>query len=280
MHRTLLAFLAVLASVIALPAFGQASDIIKPGEERFTFGLGWVLDAFGTNMRVDNSTLGQGSNVNLRDDLGVERDQSSFWSSAEWRFAPRHRIGFNYSQFKLTGTKTVTRDLQIGDQIYPAGATVSSETKIQIIPITYSYSFIKSDRHELAGTVGLNWSRVSFKTHGSASLSGLDASDQVTATANLPLPLFGLRYDHHFSQHWSTGLQVGYFTLHYGKDTVKAQGDIWSARAEAEYRFSRHYGVGLAVEGFELDIEASKSSWQGEVKYRYWGPQVYLKARF
>ncbi len=280
MHRTVLAFLAVLMSVIALPAFGQASDFIKPGEERFTFGLGWVLNAFGTNLRVDNSTLGQGSDVDLKNDLGVDKEQSSFWTSAEWRFAPHHRIGFNYSQFKLSGTKTVTRDLQIGDQIYPAGATVSSELKIQIIPITYSYSFIKSDRHELAGTVGLNWSRVSFKAHGSASLSGLDASNDVTADADLPLPLFGLRYDHHFSQQWSTGLQVGYFTLKYGSDTLNVEGEIWSARAEAEYRFSKHFGLGMAIDGLELNVDASQGSWQGTIKYRYWGPQLYMKARF
>jgi hypothetical protein len=264
---------------ITFPVLAQ-SDVIKPGEERFTFGLGWVLDAFGTNMRVDNPTLGQGSNVNLKDDLSVDKEKSSFWASVEWRFAPRHRIGFNYSQFKLTGTKTALRDLQIGDQIYPAGATVSSETKIQIIPITYSYSFIKSDRDELAATVGLNWSRLSFKAHGSASLSGLDPSNDVSANADLPLPLFGLRYDHHFSQRWSAGLQGGYFSLKYGKDTFNVQGDVWSARAQAEYRFSKHFGLGLAVEGFELDVEASQGSWQGAIKYRYWGPQLYLNARF
>ena len=53
-----------------------------------------------------------------------------------------------------------------------------------------------------------------------------------------------------------------------------------SARADAEYRFSRHLGLGLAVEGFEIDVDASGSSWQGKIKYGYWGPQLYLKARF
>lgn len=275
--------LSIVMACVSYPVFAQ-SDVIKPGEERFTFGLGAVLNSFGTDMRVDNSTLGRGSNVNLHDDLGADRDASSFWTSAEWRFAPRHRIGFDYSQFKLSGTRTITRDLTIGDEHYPFGATVSSELKLQIVPIVYSYSLIKTENDELAATVGVHWSRLSFKTQGTATLgtsSGtFDASNDTSAKGDLPLPLIGLRYDHHFSQSWSAGLQGGYFKLNFGTDTLNVEGQILSARTYVEYRFSKHYGFGLAIEGFQVDVEASKSSWQGGIDYRYWGPQLYLKARF
>lgn len=275
MHYFRVTLVSLVMACIAFPAFAQ-SDVIKPGEERFTFGLGAVLNSFGTSTRIDNSSLGQGSNVNLKDDLAVDQEQSSFWASAEWRFAPRHRIGINYSQFKLSGTRTLTRNIQIDDEIYPAGATLSSELKLQIIPIAYSYSLIKTAKDELAGTIGVHWSRVSFKAQGSASLSGLDANADVTADTNLPLPLIGLRYEHDFSQRWSAGLQGGYFPLKFGN----VDGDIWTARAQVEYHFSKHFGLGLAVEGFELDVESSQGSWQGRIKYGYWGPQIYLKSRF
>jgi hypothetical protein len=276
MRRTLIILIAVVSSCAALPASGQ-SDVIKPGEERFTFGLGAVLNSFGTNVRLDNSNQGQrGDNVNLKDDLGVDQDASSFWATAEWRFAPRHRIGINYSQFKLTGTRTLTRDIVIDDESYPVGATLSSELKLQIIPIAYSYSVIKTEKDELAATIGVHWSRVSFKAQGSVSLNGSDANADVTADANLPLPLFGLRYDHNFSERWSAGLQGGYFPLNFGS----LDGDIWTARAQVEYRFAKHVGLGLAVEGFQLNVESSQGSWQGEIKYGYWGPQIYLKSRF
>ena len=276
MRRTLIMLIAAVSSCAALPASGQ-SDVIKPGEERFTFGLGAVLNSFGTKLRLDNSNQGQtGDNVNLKDDLGVDQNASSFWASAEWRFAPRHRIGINYSAFKLTGTRTLTRDIVIDDERYPAGATLSSELKLQIIPIAYSYSLIKTGNDELAATIGVHWSRLSFKAQGSASSNGSDANFDVTADADLPLPLIGLRYDHNFSQHWSAGLQGGYFPLKFGN----VDGDLWTARAQVEYRFSKHFGLGLAVEGFQLNVESSQGSWQGEIKYGYWGPQIYLKSRF
>ena len=277
MRRTLIMLIAAVSSCAALPASGQ-SDVIKPGEERFTFGLGAVFNSFGTKLRIDNSNQGQtGDKVDLKDDLGVDQDASSFWATAEWRFAQRHRIGINYSQFKLTGTRTLTRTIVIDDETYQAGASLSSELKLQIIPIAYSYSFIKTGNDELAGTIGVHWTRVSFKAQGSFSTSvGGDANADVSAEADLPLPLFGLRYDHNFSERWSAGLQGAYFPLNFGS----LDGDIWTARTYVEYRFSKHVGLGFAVEGFQLNVESSTGSWQGEVNYGYWGPQIYLKSRF
>ena len=276
MHYFRVMSVSFVMACITFPALAQ-SDVIQPGEERFTFGLGAVLNSFGTKLRLDNSNQGQsGDNVDLKDDLGVDQNASSFWASAEWRFAPRHRIGINYSQFKLTGTRTLTRNIVIDDETYPAGATLSSELKLQIIPIAYSYSFIKTGNDELAATIGVHWSRLRFKAQGSVSLNGSDANADVTADADLPLPLIGLRYDHNFSQHWSAGLQGAYFPLNFGN----LDGDIWTARTYVEYRFSKHVGLGFAVEGFQLNVESSSGSWQGEVKYGYWGPQIYLKSRF
>ena len=53
-----------------------------------------------------------------------------------------------------------------------------------------------------------------------------------------------------------------------------------SARAYAEYRFGDRFGAGFAVEGLKLDIEAAKPRWSGEYVLDYWGPLLYVTARF
>lgn len=268
----------VLGGVVP-PVFGEA-DIIQPGEERFTIGLGVARNSFSSKLRVDNQSQDQGSSVNLRDELGLEKQQSSYWVSAEWRFAPRHRIGINYSQFKLTGSGTAPREIQIGDEIYPPGTTVDTEIKLRFVPITYSYSLIKHDHHELAVTVGIYWSSLRFTAQGSASLGGKDPGTDVRADVDLPLPLIGLRYEYNFSEHWSAGLQGGVLKIKYDKDPLNMQGEIWAVRPSAEYRFSRHMGLGLAVEAILVDLKVTKASLQGRLQYQYWAPQLYLRARF
>ena len=263
-----------------LPGATQAADAIEPGEERFKLVLGAFLPAFGTDVRVDNPTLGRGTNTNLQDDFGVERDSSGVWAGAEWRFAPRHRVGFAYSHFKLDGSRTATRNIQIGDEVFPAGATVSAQLKLDLVPLTYSYSVYKRDGKELALTAGLHWSHAKLSAQGSASLGGLDVSNDTSAKANMPLPLFGVRYDHAFGRDWSAGAQAAYFQIKYDKDPLNVDGALWSARVHVEYRLSNHVGIGAAIEGFAIEVEASKDTWKGGLDYSYWGPQIYLTARF
>jgi opacity protein-like surface antigen len=273
----LLGALALLAAA-SLPALAQ--DVVRPGQEKWTIMLGAFLPAFSTQMRVDNEQLGSGDNVDLADDLGVDQDETGGWFGVEWRFAPRHRIGFTYSRFTLGGERVINRDLQIGDEIYPAGANVSSRLRLAIIPITYSYSIVKRENDELALTAGLHWSRLTFNVEGSLSLAGFDASNEASAKANVPLPLVGVRYTHNFGPRWSAGVNAAVFSLKFGEDTWSVEGRLWSLRLHGEYRFARNWAIGAALDGFDISVDTSKENWNGGFDYGYWGPQIYVTARF
>jgi hypothetical protein len=41
-----------------------------------------------------------------------------------------------------------------------------------------------------------------------------------------------------------------------------------------------NFGVGVAVNYFSLDVEVDDSEWKGTFDYEYFGPQIYLAARF
>jgi hypothetical protein len=267
--------------LLAVASFGAAAqDVVRPGQERWTIMLGAFLPAFEAKLRVDDEQLGNGDTVGLGDDLGVDQNKSGGWLAVEWRFAPRHRLGFSYSRFTLGGERVIDRELQIGDEVFPVGAVVSSSLRLEIVPVTYSYSFLKRDASELALLAGLHWSRVRFNAEGSASVSARDVSNDANAKANLPLPLLGVRYDHHFGPRWSAGANVGVFALKYGRNTWHLEGSLWSVRLHAEYRFARNFAVGAALDSFEVSVDTSYDSWKGGFDYGYWGPQIYLTARF
>jgi len=269
--------LCALLVLLALPA--RAADILQPGEENVTLMLGAFLPAFRSSMKVDNDRT-PGDRFSLNDDLGVDDNASGGWFGAEWRFAPRHRIGFTYSRFTLRGERDLDRTLHIGDEAFPVGAHLSSQMRLELVPITYSYSLLKRERDELAFTAGLHWSRLSFRVEGSASIASRDGSRDATASANLPLPLLGLRYDYNFSERWSAGATVAVFALKYGEESTNLEGGLISARLHGEYRFSRHVGVGAALDSFKVRVDADQEHWKGGLDYRYWGPQLYLVARF
>jgi len=268
---------ALLAATLAAPA--SAADIIQPGEEKLTLMLGAFLPAFRTKVEVDGDQ-NTGDRIDLGRDLGTDQNQSGGWLGAEWRFAPRHRLGFTYSRFTLRGDRAIDRELHIGDKVYPIGAELESQLRLELIPITYSYSLIKQDNDELAVTAGIHWDRLSFRVDASASIGGRSGTNEASTKANLPLPLFGLRYDHRFNDRWSAGASLAAFALKFGDDTFDFQGSLVSTRLSAEYRFSRHFAAGAALDTFKVNAKASQGEWHGAMDYGYFGPQLYLLSHF
>lgn len=279
MNRIHLAVAVACGALASLAGTAARADDLKPGDERFKFVAGWFLPAFNTDVRLDD-TNSEGDNVSLGDDLGLNEDQSGVLVGFEWRFAEKHRLAASYSSFSQAATRVIDREITIGDEIYPVNAEINTKWSLDMIPITYSYSFIKNDSNELAGTFGIHWDSISLKLTGSTSLSPDDINAETSSSADLPLPLIGLRYDHHFSDTWSAGLGASFFSIEFGQSELEAKGSLYNFRAYAEYRIKGRYGAGLAIDAFKLKIEADKPRLTGEYKYDYWGPQLYLTARF
>lgn len=269
------------AVFISQPGFA-ADDAkpIQPGEEKWTFLVGAFLPAFRSKMEVDGQTTGTGDRISLGDDLGVDQNTTGGYLGAEWRFAPRHRFGFTYTRFTLRGSRSAQRDLHIDDKVYPVGASLDSELRLEVIPLTYSYSVMKKADDELALTAGLHWDRVTFKIDGSITLGPGSGSRETSVTGNIPLPLLGVRYEHNFNERWSAGGAISAFALSFGEETTGFKGSIVSARLNGEYRMTKHLGLGAALDAFKVGTKADKDNWHGGFDYYYWGPQIYLTARY
>jgi hypothetical protein len=279
MNRSHFVFSAALGAIACLASASATADTLKPGDERFKFVAGWFLPAFNTDVRFDE-TDSEGDDVDLGDDLGMDEDQSGALVGFEWRVADRHRVAASWSQFSQTATRVIDEQITIGDEVYPVNAEIRTKWSLDLIPITYSYSFLKSDSNELAATFGIHWDKISLSLNGSTSLSDDDITASTSHAADLPLPLIGLRYDHHFTDNWSAGLGASFFSIEFGEDTLEASGELYNIRAYTEYRFRGRFGAGLAIDAFGLNIEADKPRLTGEYKYDYWGPQIYFTARF
>jgi hypothetical protein len=279
MNRIQTAVALACGALTMLGAATARADSLSPGDEKFKFVAGWFLPAFNTDVRIDDAGTA-GDTVRLGDDLGVDEDQSGALLGFEWRFAEKHRLSASWSSFSQSGTRTIDEEIHIGDEDYPVNATINTKWSLDLIPITYSYSFIKNESNELAGTFGIHWDKISLSLHGTTSLSNDDIDADTSSSADLPLPLIGIRYDHHFSDSWSAGVGASFFSIEFGEDQLDAKGSLYNVRAYTEYRFAGRFGAGFAIDAFKLKVEADKPKLTGEYKYDYWGPQLYLTARF
>lgn len=281
MTRSLNILLAILFSIVfVLPNATHAGDWIKQGDEWLKISGGVFISKLNSTVSVDNSSLGAGTDVNLEDDLDLGEDVTTYWGDVTWRFSKKHRLSVGYFQFDRDANATAEDDLQIGDEIYPAGASLSTEFKIGVLPITYAYSFMKKEKYEFGGTLGLHWSTLNFDVEGSASLSDLDADANVSADAAAPMPLIGLLFDYHFTPRWTVSTHAEIFFLDISDDTFAFSGTITNLKLSTEYWILKNIGLGTAINWFALDVEVDDSEWKGELDYQYLGLQLYASIRF
>lgn len=276
-RRTLPLLATLILCLQSHTAFAQGAF---PGEETFLFQLGYFLPSFDTKLRVDETSGSRGDEVNLEDDLGLTPETDTIWGSATWRISPHNRVSVGYYGFRRGEDHVLNEEVTIGDETYPVGATLSTSLNFTVIPITYSYSFIKDDVWEFAGTLGLQWSTITFDANGSATVGGTGADANARADAVAPMPLVGLDLTYYIFPEWSVGAAVSAFTYKLGAANMDFQGNIASVNVNTDWWFSTYVGAGLAVNWFSFNVDVEGSKWKGLFNYQYLGPQIYLTARF
>ena len=280
MKQTRFFLLVVLLMWVSFTGTGLAGDWIKPGEEKFRLDAGAFLAAFDTTLRIGSKKLGQGTDVNLEDDLDYDDSTVTYLFGGYWRFAKHHRLYTSYFVFDRDSSAQLNKELEIGDEVFPVGAGISSEFNLKIIPIAYGYSFINNEKHELTGILGLHWYKVDFKIAGYASAGSVPVSAETSADVNVPLPVIGFAYEYRFTERWTAGALAQAFYLKVSSSSLDFSGSLLNLGVKTEYWLFKNVGIGAAVNYFNLDVDVEDSDWKGALDYQYFGPQVYVSVRF
>lgn len=130
-----------------------------------------------------------GTNVDVRNDLGLDRSNNVHAEAAIQLGDSRLSVG--YMPIKSTGTGTLTQAVNFNGTTYTAATSVNSTLKADIIDIAYTYYLINMDdmpsRLQLGIEASLKYTKaeVSMKT----TVGGVTQTRSATA----PIPTIGLR---------------------------------------------------------------------------------------
>ncbi len=245
---------------------------------------GMFIPQFKTRVRVNNRPLEAGLGASLEDDLNLQRSRTTGYLNAYWRFRDRHRLQAGWFSFDRDALATTTEQVTLGDgNVIDAGASALTRFSVDILPISYAYSFFKDRQHELAWFVGLHWADIDFEVEADAwvnkSGQGASGRSRLTSSAVAPMPLLGLKYRHNLTDRWTAGLSAGYFALSLNSGGTDYEGSFYNLKAETEYWLWKQTAIGLAINALGLEASFDDSKWHGNLDYRLWGPIVYLKVR-
>jgi hypothetical protein len=245
-------------------------------DDRFTLSLGTFFLNTETTLAL-RGTAGQvGTEVDLEQDLGLDSGDR-FRVDANWRISGRHHVRALYFDYGNSKSRTLDRELVIGDTTYPVNVTVEAGLSTTIYELAYEYAFWERENWELLGSIGAHVARFSFSVRGNGTVAGQPVNARTeSASATAPLPVVGGRYIWRFAPDWYLEAQAQYFKI--SIDNI--DGEIIDMRAGVNWMFTKHFGLGLGWNDFTTDVDVGKERFDGSLDWRYSGAQVYITGSF
>lgn len=263
-----------------------ASSSLTPTEQllvdRFVFDLG----GFIVSSNIDGSLSGSANADNQRLDFdktfGTNADQTRVRADFLWRITRRQAVRFAYFNDSITRTRSLEQNIPWGDYTFLAGAQATAQTKFNIYQGTYEFAFLNNRDYKLALSAGLHVDDLTIKLAGNASVTMPDGTMQTAGystksnSLTAPLPVVGLDGEWAATAHLYVNASAQVFAYRYqGID------GNWSILwAGATWMFSHRFGVGLAYDRFQTNLDLSKGSFSGRLNFGYQGVVLYVKGGF
>lgn len=265
-----------LLALATTSAFGQAQGLL---DNAVVVDVG----AFGvsTGVRANlNSQSVRNPEINFSEVLGTSGHDARPRIDALWRVSPHHHLRFTTFEHGRSASKVIDRDIQWGDNTFKANAKVASELKVQVYELAYEYAVLRGRDHEISASLGIHDQRLSTRVSGSAIRAATDggmATLQTQSNAvSAPLPTFGVRAGWVVAPQWYVEGRLQTFGLRVN-DT---RGHWTEMRLGATWMFHPAFGLGIGYNRFNTQLELTKTSFDGNLRFGYQGMQAYLTGTF
>ncbi len=243
----------------------------KPDPWDLRLGAFLVTDA-NTDFRLGTVNGEHGTEISFADNLGGETSVTVFRGDADWHFSGPHQLSASWYNIDLTGHRPIDIDITWGDRHFEAHTDIRSEFRTQIYKLSYGYTFLRGERHEITALIGAHVMTLST----SLSATGVGGTEGFKVTA--PLPAFGVGWRARWTDRISTTASVQYFGI--SLEDNKYSGHFTDVLLAGEYRVSRHWGLGAGYNRFELKADFKRDPLVLSVLDKYNGFLIYVAAHF
>jgi hypothetical protein len=250
-------------------------DKIKGISDDFVLTAGFYMPSLSTNIRLDSSTLGTGTDLNFENDLDLEKSLMIFRADGHLRLFRWFSLEFGYYNLTRDTNTILNKTIQYGNKIYAANADVNASVETQVIKAALVFSLINDGNLEFGFSLGGNI--ILLK----ASLNSITANLQEAVDEIAPVPLIGVYTYLTLSPGLFLKGNIQYFTL----ALQDLDGSALDFRGAIEYYPLKNIGAGVAINLFDFNFNMSNISVKeggetydlsGKFDYSYTGIAAYV----
>lgn len=250
-------------------------------DSTFTLAFGGYFSSVNSDVSLDSSS-GPGTEIDLEDDLGLDKWSASPWLAFNWRFYPRHQLHVEWFQLNRDGSQAAGFDLEFGGSVFTAGVRLDSALDINIGRVTYGYSFIRDERNDLSLAVGLHIATFKATLTGTGLIS-VDGAPIVntshtesTSSLTFPLPHLGLNYHRKLTPKLvATVTALGFYI-----ELEDFRGYLIEVDGTLAYQITDSIGIGGGVKYYNFNVTDKDSDGDARFDMDFIGPAIFLYGSF
>lgn len=234
--------LSVLDSRSALA--DEEPDPIGPSlGEQYNFELrGFYWDAsLGATMRADRGGV-QGSDIDVVDDLGVDRRKGLFSGEITMEFFLRHKIRIALVSISYDSFKILDKEMVFEGETYSVNTRVNSKVDLLTTRIGYEYDFLRGDRGFLGLQLAANF------VQSKASLTTDDTLAN-SLSMSVAIPMVIAVGKTHFGDYVSATAELGWIGYE--------NSNLFDAVIYLDYNPLRSLGLTAGWKSIMIDAEQS-----------------------
>jgi len=263
------------AGLIVLALFAtltHAEDYLSPTEERVRLSLGAVRVSNKTEFQIDSSAGVPGTPINAEDQFGLDKSDYEAKIEAMVRVGERHRLRFDYFSLDRTGQLDVTQPIVFRDVILQPGDPLNSDLSIRTFGITYEYSFLHSDRFELAATVGIHDTDISARARVQTQARHVDQTEDQAG----PVPTLGLDATYVVSKRFYFDARAQYFRIRIND----LDGSLGIYEVDGLYRLRPNISFAVGYSSLRARLTSAQARQAGFFNFNSSGPEIFVRVAF
>lgn len=245
----------------------QPDDLPWHGR-RFKATAGAFFPVNNTEVEVNGTNGRIGTDIDFERDLGFQNNTVSFFGTFEWRASRRSRFNLEYFYLKRNSTKTLQKEIEFKDHVYPVNAEVAAFMDNQMIRFAYGYAIVSKPKYELGLLIGAHIMLADVGIGLAGNTIQAQYRDNVDFTA--PLPDIGVWGEFVLGRKVGLYANLNYFALKI--DDI--DGRIVSYNLSVLYNVYQNFSLTAGYTGLNFRVDVARPKIDGFFKWGYNGPTI------
>lgn len=218
-----------------------------------------------------------GTAIDFESDLALDKDEILPSLTMGARFG-RAIAGADFYKLNRKGTVNLGRDISFDGVVYPANVQVRSGFDSQIYRFTVGYAFVQIPSVELGAAVGAHVTRFAMSIAGNARVGTRGTPDVQERRRDVlaPLPTLGAFVTWKVAPRVELNGRFDWLSL----KIDDYNGRLLNTRVGVNYAVAKNLALGVAYRYVDYRLGIDKLVWNGQVRYKLYGPALLLQASF